>query len=297
MGDLEMQDLNPSNLKTTKEQLEANRFLLTIYRITELNWNRPTFTLFRKAYSFFASRYKLKYADINLYPKEVIDNAIERRDPTLPDCFYDADDDIPLLNYTRMYSEFNLENEVCSCLEKLKQQSDQIDYMASIKHYAENGYPRFQLLYAFICLKNNDINSAKTFLKLSAEKYDLAKFILIRNQLFKSKKWGLNDDNEPITQIISELDSLRNKNKIYTVLCANLVHQALAFKTPLLQLQELTNGLRNIVQPLLSYYKSDNSSQKIMSYSAPAGCTYPLKQILHANKARDTTDYQMGLKK
>lgn len=296
-NDIEMQDLNPSNLKQSKEQQEANRFLLTIYRITELNWNRPTFSLFRKAFSFFASRYKLQYDDISLYKNEALEHAIKRRDPALPQSIYDADDDIPLLNYTRIHSEFNLEKDVFSCLEKLQQQSDYINHLTAIKNYAEQGNPRFQLLYAFICLKKNDIASAKSFLKQAAKKYDLANFILLRNQLFKSKAWGFDTENTPITQTIYELDKLRNQNKIYTVLCASLIHNTLASKTSLIQYQQLTEGLQKIVKPLLSYYKTDYKPQMIMSYSAPTGGDYPLYQILQSNK-QPNIDHQnkMGQK-
>ncbi len=288
---IEMQEMsNKNKMPTSDENLEANQFLLKIYRITELNWNRSTFSVCRKIWSHFASNYKLKNHDITHLTKEELDTAIKNRDLQLPDSFCQEDEDIPLWKYTKINSGHYLEKNIFEHLEKLNQLTDASHYEEKIKHYADKDHSRFQLLYAFICLKRNDQHSAKAYLKRAAEKYDLAKFILLRNQLFKSKQWGFDTEQTDITQLIDGIENLSNKDKIYKLLGAGLIHQTLCLKNSGVRFEQLSSTLQNCVKPLLSYHASENKQQMILPYGGPSGGIFPLYRILNANKQQQNNN-------
>ncbi len=267
----------PKTTSKEKDSIEGDKFLLRIYRETEINWNSAVFSYAKNLYSFLVSRIKLNYDDIATLSTVELDTKIKDRDPKLPElCMLMTD--IPLSDYTQFPPNTNLETETKNTLNKLSQVEKE-----KLKSLADQGHSRLQLLQAFLSLNNNK-NSALSYLQRSAEKYPLAKFIYLRNLLRGSSTWGIAADK---TKAIEGFDELREESDVYAVLTSLTLYNGLT--ATLIEQNELSEELQAIVQPIINHHNILPSTFAASPMGPPVVFAFPTQSIIKSNMQKNNS--------
>lgn len=241
-----------STVTTIPTEYDIEKDLLHFYRVTRLNWNASDYdSPVSDFVGFCLSKYKLYYTDVNQLKHNEIKTKLNAREPHLNRNGIE----IPLYDFTFFNRDY-AENAVIDKIKRLNTQE-----LARLKNYAIAGNPTAALWQAFLSTKNNPAE-AKKYLEQAAEKNDIAKFILIRNKLFGSPKWGISRN---ITEAIHNIVNFPlNSNKVYSALCVQLLFEAI--KENIISKEMLPKDLQNKVTPLLNEY---HNPRALSPYSLP----------------------------
>lgn len=229
------------NTSPALSDFDIEKDMLTFYRITRLNWNSSTYgAILTSPVAYGLSKIKLYCTDVNGETPDTVKRKLEAREPTLHDKYYfNSLNEIPLWSYTETDISA-LETDINNQLERLT-----ANQLSRVKTYADMGNPIAAFWQAFRSSKNNPVE-AKKYLEQAAEKNDLAKFILIRNQLFGNGKCGIHQNIDEALQKINHLRS--HHNDLYVALSAGLLFEAI--RTNIINMNNLDEDLKRLVQPL-----------------------------------------------